>query len=111
MADSTNEDSGGDKSKSALFNILAITEHDRDLAAQALAEFDKGQYEAAMGFLNKLAGTRGPDPKVAHNKAVTEYYMSHLKKTDEFKQAMGAVCAKVRSQSLIIICCQTCSRK
>ena len=77
------------------FNPRPVTEKERDLAQQAQAEFDKGNYPACVGNLNRLTGSRADDPKVSLNKAVAEYWLSEFRKTDEFSRILTDVCAKV----------------
>lgn len=72
-----------------------ISEQERDWAQTALADFNRGSYAACLQNLSKLEASRPHDTKVAHNKAVAEYYKSDLKKTDQFRKNMNMVCAQV----------------
>ena len=62
---------------------------------QATEEFEKGDFDACHSILNKLSKSRGPDPKLFHNKAILEYVRSSYTRTDEYKKAMKDACAKV----------------
>ena len=81
--------------KLELPSVPAVTDQERELAQQATEEFDKGNYDACAKIVTKLAETRGQDPRVAHNVAVVEYYKTGFTRTDEYRQAMVGVAAKV----------------
>lgn len=72
-----------------------ITEHERELAQNALTDFHKGSYSGCLSNLNKLEAVRPKDLKVTHNKVVAEYYKSDLKKTELFRKSLNAVCGQM----------------
>lgn len=72
-----------------------ISDQERELAQIALADFNKGSFGSCLQHLTKLESSRPTDTKVAHNKAVVEYYKSELKKTDQFRKNMNLVCSQV----------------
>lgn len=84
-----------DKTEVSISSLPATTEQERDLAQQATAEFDRGEYEKCLAMISKLAETRGHDLKVIHNQAIAAYYLSGLTKTDEFKSALNDLYSKV----------------
>ncbi|XP_075216340.1 CCR4-NOT transcription complex subunit 10 [Lycorma delicatula] len=86
--ETSNERSSGDGGSSS------ISEQERDWAQSALAEFNRGSYTSCVQYLTKLESARSHDTKVAHNKAVVEYYKNDLKKTDQFRKNMNVVCAQ-----------------
>ncbi|XP_024943516.1 CCR4-NOT transcription complex subunit 10 isoform X2 [Cephus cinctus] len=73
-------------------SITALSEQERDLAQNALIEFQKGTYSVCLSYLNKLETLRPKDLKVMHNKVVAEYYKSDLKKTELIKKSLKAIC-------------------
>lgn len=54
-------------------------------------DFTQGNYAACLSNLTKLETTWTHDSKVAHNKAVAEYYKSDLKKTDLFRKNLNSL--------------------
>uniref|UniRef100_A0A1B6E480 CCR4-NOT transcription complex subunit 10 n=1 Tax=Clastoptera arizonana TaxID=38151 RepID=A0A1B6E480_9HEMI len=74
--------------------VGTISEQERDWAQAALADFNRGSYATCLQNLSKLEASRPHDTKVAHNKAVAEYYKNDLKKTDQFRKNMNIVCAQ-----------------
>ncbi|KAJ8926091.1 hypothetical protein NQ315_009948 [Exocentrus adspersus] len=68
-----------------------VTDQERDLAQNALAEFKKKNYAACLQYINKLEG-RANELKVLHNKAVVEYFKSGLKKTEQFQKSLTTIC-------------------
>ena len=82
----------------------ATTEQERELAQQATAEFEHGQYDSCLSIITKLSETRGYDLKVIHNQAIAAYYLSGLIKTDEFKSALNDVYSKVSELCYVILC-------
>ncbi|ELT87157.1 hypothetical protein CAPTEDRAFT_171307 [Capitella teleta] len=84
---------GDTKQSSAATSLSAATEQEQEQAKKALHEFERGNLEHCMGILNKLcSGGHAHDPKVMHNKAVTEYLKS--KKMDEFTKSLNHVFSK-----------------
>lgn len=69
-----------------------ITEQERDLAQNALAEFKKRSFTNSLNHLNKLEVLRPKDLKVMHNKVIVEYYRSDLKKTELARKSLNAIC-------------------
>lgn len=78
-----------------------ISEQERELAQNALADFQKGQYVTCLGCLNKLETLRPKDLKVTHNKVVVEYYKGELKKTELMKKSLNAICGQGDSQNQV----------
>lgn len=72
-----------------------ITDQERDLAQQALAEYEKKNYKSCLQHLERIEETRPSDPKVLLNKAIVEYYESGLCTTDKFQKALADVCKQV----------------
>ncbi|KAK6623980.1 hypothetical protein RUM44_010837 [Polyplax serrata] len=70
---------------------LVVSDQEQDLAQTALTDFTKGNYSACLTSLTKLEATWTHDTKVAHNKAVAEYYKCNLKKTDLFKKNLNSL--------------------
>ncbi|XP_064599007.1 CCR4-NOT transcription complex subunit 10-like [Liolophura sinensis] len=92
MADLQKQDDQTEKQELPAPSLPPVTEHQREVANQAMQEFDKAQYEQCSQTINKLLSQRSNDPKVVHNKAVTEFYSSKFCKTAEFRQALSKVC-------------------
>ncbi|KAG8254016.1 CCR4-NOT transcription complex subunit 10 [Homalodisca vitripennis] len=86
------EGQSGDKGNNNNDQTSQISDQERDLAQTALAEFNKGNYNACLQNLSKLESCRPNDVKVVHNRAVAEYYRSELKKTDLFRKNLNQVC-------------------
>ncbi|XP_076671022.1 CCR4-NOT transcription complex subunit 10 [Andrena cerasifolii] len=72
-----------------------ITEQERELAQNALAEFQKGACTNCLSFLNKLETLRPKDLKVMHNKVVVECYKNDLKKTELLRKSLNAICGQM----------------
>lgn len=49
------------------------------------------RYENCLSVLKKLVELRQEDARVTHNKAVAQYLLSNLTKTDEFRRTLEAV--------------------
>lgn len=71
-----------------------ISDQEKDWAQAALTDFNKNSYSSCLQHLLKLEASRPQDTKVAHNKAIVEYYKSDLKKTDQFRKNMNLVCSQ-----------------
>ncbi|XP_071875889.1 CCR4-NOT transcription complex subunit 10 [Bombus fervidus] len=71
-----------------------ITEQERELAQNALSEFQKGAYANCLSYLNKLETLRPKDLKVMHNKVVVECYKNDLKKTELLRKSLNAICGQ-----------------
>ncbi|KAL0278505.1 UNVERIFIED_CONTAM: hypothetical protein PYX00_000316 [Menopon gallinae] len=89
-------DKAVEKSTSSSNSGLVVSDQEQDLAQSALADFTKGNYAGCLGSLSKLELTWTHDAKVAHNKAVAEFYKSDLKKTDQFRKNLN----NLRSQPI-----------
>jgi CCR4-NOT transcription complex subunit 10 len=72
-----------------------ISDQEKDWAQAALTDFNRNSYGSCLQHLLKLEASRPQDTKVAHNKAIVEYYKSDLKKTDQFRKNMNLVCSQV----------------
>lgn len=83
-------ESGESSTKEA--GTVVITEQERDLAQNALLEFQKKSYTTCLTYLNKLEALRPKDLKVIHNKIIVEYYKSDLKKTELARKTLNAIC-------------------
>lgn len=69
-----------------------VTEQQKELANQAMQEFDRKQFTSCCNIMNKLMALRGGDPRVVHNKAVADFCLSGSQSTDEFRQSLASVC-------------------
>lgn len=96
MLDPKTEEATPEAQDAVLPSLPAVTDQQREIASQALAEFERRNYDACCTALNKLVNARPTDPKVLHNKMVAEYYQSAMKKTDELKQNLASICQMVR---------------
>ncbi|CAH1971240.1 unnamed protein product [Acanthoscelides obtectus] len=78
-----------------------VSDQEKDLAQNALAEFKKKNYAACLQCINKLEN-RSNDLRVAHNKAVAEFFKSDCKKTEQFQKNLTAICNQflVRAEKL-----------
>lgn len=72
--------------------LPSVTEPQKDLAAQALKEFEQKQFTSCCNIMSKLINQRGADPRVLHNKAVADFCLSGSQSTDEFRQSLANVC-------------------
>lgn len=79
--------------------VSLITEQERDLAQNALLEFQKCSYVSCLSHLNKLESLRPMDLKVTHNRVVVEYYKSDLKKTELMRKSLNAICGQMSMDS------------
>lgn len=93
--DMAEKEGDNEKSKVEAAPAAVISEQERELAQTALADFNKGSYGQCLQNLSKLESSRPQDTKVAHNKAIAEYYKSELRKTDQFRKNMNIVCSQV----------------
>ncbi|KAF0292690.1 Aldose reductase [Amphibalanus amphitrite] len=69
---------------------------DKELAVKAKSEFNKGNYGNCVQILEKLTADKSCDVKLAHNKAVAEFYKGGLKKTESFQKALKAIFEKAK---------------
>nr|XP_012153711.1 PREDICTED: CCR4-NOT transcription complex subunit 10 isoform X1 [Megachile rotundata] len=74
---------------------VVITEQERELAQNALYEFQKGSYASCLSYLNKLETLRPKDLKVMHNKVIVECYKNDLKKTELLRKSLNAICGQM----------------
>lgn len=72
-----------------------VTEQERELAQNALSEFQNGSYGSCLSYLNKLETLRPKDLKVMHNKVVVECYKNDLKKTELLRKSLNAICGQM----------------
>lgn len=72
-----------------------IPDVDREMAVQALQEFELQNYDECFELLKTLAAKRPQDSKVFHNYCVAEYYVSGCKKTDQFSKKINDLCKQV----------------
>jgi CCR4-NOT transcription complex subunit 10 len=83
--------------------LPSSSEQDRELALRATSEFDRGDYDACLTTITKLANTRSDDLKVLHNQAVVTYFKSGLTKTDDFKRALTELHSKVSLDEMALL--------
>ena len=62
-----------------------VTEHQKELATQAMNEFDRGQWNQCTTTMARLADARPTDVKVVLNRSVALFYQSGCKAIDELK--------------------------
>ena len=74
-----------------------VTEQQKELAQQAMAEFEKGQYSQCAKIMSQLAGARPTDVKVVLNRSVALFYQSQMKQVDEFRHNIHTVFNMVNS--------------
>ncbi|KAK3085445.1 hypothetical protein FSP39_003407 [Pinctada imbricata] len=72
--------------------IPQVTEQQKELAANALQDFEKKQYGSCCNVMHKLIVQRGTDPKVIHNKAIAEFYQSGFLTNEEFRASLAKIC-------------------
>lgn len=72
-----------------------ITDQERDLAEQALIDYDQKRYKSCLQHLEKIEESRPNDPKVLLNKAIVEFYDNGLCTTDKFQKSFINVCTQV----------------
>ncbi|CAL1547442.1 unnamed protein product [Lymnaea stagnalis] len=68
-----------------------VTEQHRELANQAMNEFEKGQYGSCTKTMGYLADARPTDVKVVLNRSVALFYHSQCKAIDEFRHNIQTV--------------------
>ncbi|XP_055595333.1 CCR4-NOT transcription complex subunit 10 [Uranotaenia lowii] len=67
---------------------LKTSDHERELEVIAFNEFQKADYRACQQTLAKLRKTQDGNPKVIHNRAVVDFYLSDLCRYDQFRKTM-----------------------
>uniref|UniRef100_A0A2C9L9D5 CCR4-NOT transcription complex subunit 10 n=1 Tax=Biomphalaria glabrata TaxID=6526 RepID=A0A2C9L9D5_BIOGL len=73
-----------------------VTDHQRELAAQAMSEFEMGQYVNCSKTMSQLADARPTDVKVILNRSVALFYQSQCKAVDEFRHNIQTVFTMAR---------------
>uniref|UniRef100_A0A0B6ZK74 CCR4-NOT transcription complex subunit 10 n=1 Tax=Arion vulgaris TaxID=1028688 RepID=A0A0B6ZK74_9EUPU len=68
-----------------------VTEQQRELAAQAMSEFEKGQFTSCTKTMGLLGDARPTDVKVVHNRSVALFYQSQCRAVDEFRHNIQTV--------------------
>ncbi|BFZ19332.1 hypothetical protein BsWGS_22371 [Bradybaena similaris] len=68
-----------------------VTDQQRELAAQAMGEFEKGQFTNCTKTMGLLADARPTDVKVVHNRSVALFYQSQCRAVDEFRHNIQTV--------------------
>ncbi|KAB7507934.1 CCR4-NOT transcription complex subunit 10 [Armadillidium nasatum] len=92
MSEKSSKDNSGNSSERKSNSVGNMTESERELAQNALNEFNKSNFSAAVSLIGKLQATRPKDIKVLSNKAVSEYYANGLSKTEAFKMILSEIC-------------------
>ncbi|XP_022179168.1 CCR4-NOT transcription complex subunit 10-like [Myzus persicae] len=72
-----------------------ITDQERNLAQQALAEYEQKNYKSCLEHLQRIEHMRPNDPKVKLNKAIVEFYDNGLCTADKFHKSLVDVCNQV----------------
>lgn len=80
----SDKDANGDSGKQADSAPSVVSEHEKQLAATATAEFNAGKYGACLDVLDKLRALRPTDGKVSHNRAVARYFAARVPNLDDF---------------------------
>ncbi|XP_055695320.1 CCR4-NOT transcription complex subunit 10 [Lutzomyia longipalpis] len=70
---------------------MTYKDEDRALIKLSFEEFVKQDYGNALKNLNKLEASIGASPKIAHNKAVVEYYLNDLQKHEQFRKCLQQI--------------------
>ncbi|XP_059177053.1 CCR4-NOT transcription complex subunit 10-like isoform X2 [Physella acuta] len=70
---------------------IPVTEQQRELAAQAMGEFERGHYSNCTKTMGSLADARPTDVKVVLNRSVALFYQSQCKAVDEFRHNIQTV--------------------
>ena len=78
-----------------------ISDQDHQLASSAITQFKAEKYDTCLQQLKRLSELRQHDARVAANKAVVEYYVSKLCKTDEFMKQLGAAKKQVTAATRV----------
>ncbi|XP_058815809.1 CCR4-NOT transcription complex subunit 10 [Topomyia yanbarensis] len=68
-----------------------ISDLEHDLEVQAFNEFQKADYPSCLQTLHKLQKSQESNPKVIHNRAVAEFYISDLRRYDQFRKTMAQI--------------------
>ena len=94
MSSDAKQDSSDEKGGN---NPPDFSDQEQELARNALIEFESARYDASLSYLSKLEDLRPKDVKVAHNKAVTEFYKSGCEETEDLLKALNSVKKKVNT--------------
>ncbi|UYV63578.1 CNOT10 [Cordylochernes scorpioides] len=70
------------------------TDEEKEWSISSQAEFENGNYNACIDYLNKLLSKRPNDLKVHHNKAVAKFYQSRQRNVEELKDQLNILCSK-----------------
>ncbi|XP_032225429.2 CCR4-NOT transcription complex subunit 10 isoform X2 [Nematostella vectensis] len=76
-----------------------LTDQERELANQAHIEYEGQQYDKSLAALSKLNEMRPNDYKVVHNKAIIQYCLTGLTRTDEFFNHLATLRKKIEHES------------
>ena len=68
-----------------------VTDQHRELANQAMQEYDRGAYNQCATTMGRLAAERATDVKVIHNRSVAIFYQTNCKAIDEFRHNIQTV--------------------
>ncbi|XP_012941686.1 CCR4-NOT transcription complex subunit 10 isoform X2 [Aplysia californica] len=68
-----------------------VTDQHRELANQAMQEFEKGHYNQCTNTMSRLGDARATDVKVVLNRSVALFYQSNSKAIDEFRHNIQTV--------------------
>ena len=68
-----------------------LNDQQRELANQAMQEFERGNYNQCSTTMGRLADARPTDVKVVLNRAVALFYQSNCKAIDEFRHNIQTV--------------------
>ena len=71
----------------------SVTEQERELARDAQAEYNKGDFVACYNLLGMLEALRPQDLKVTHNQIIVDYYRSSdPRKIEILRKSLNAIC-------------------
>lgn len=69
-----------------------VSEKERELAQEALANFNRGDYAGCSAILDKLGALRPQDLKVTHNKIISDFFRScDPHRTDVILKSLKAI--------------------
>jgi len=68
-----------------------VTDQHRELANQAMQEYDRGAYNQCTTTMGRLGAERATDVKVIHNRSVAIFYQTNCKAIDEFRHNIQTV--------------------
>ena len=76
---------------SARSGLTAFTEDEQQAAKNAQVHFKSNQHEMAISILKKLQKSHSNDPRLMHNRALTEFFKSGKTKISDFKKSLAKV--------------------